>query len=219
MTGGIGGGIISGLIVYIITYFLFSKKQNKEHRQKVKTANNELLYTMRPLVVKKQIPTKVIMDSIIESTARKHEVNKNELFDISLISDELIREVMENTFLESEQKIEFCHKIYELKKEYKKVEQSDKLFNSLGYQTNPFSFEFVSLLLGTIVFLMVSVFSIFESETFEKIDLPEFKLFTPIAAVLVSMTALIMTYFLKRLKKQSYRNKIIRDILGGDEID
>lgn len=53
---GIGGGIISSLIVFFVTKYLFSKKENREYLQKIKTANNEILYSIRPLVIEKKLP-------------------------------------------------------------------------------------------------------------------------------------------------------------------
>ena len=37
---GIGGGIISSLIVFFVTKYFFNKKENKEYAQKVKLANS-----------------------------------------------------------------------------------------------------------------------------------------------------------------------------------
>ena len=44
---GIVCGIISGIVVYWITTRAYSRKQSKEYWQRVKAANNEILYTMR----------------------------------------------------------------------------------------------------------------------------------------------------------------------------
>lgn len=45
---GIGGGVISSLIVFFITKFFLSKKENKEYEQKVRLATNEVVYAVRP---------------------------------------------------------------------------------------------------------------------------------------------------------------------------
>lgn len=45
---GIGGGILSGLIVTVITRYLFSKKENSEYMQKVSSVNREIIYALRP---------------------------------------------------------------------------------------------------------------------------------------------------------------------------
>jgi len=40
-TIGIGGGVFSGLLVTLITRYLFSRKENREYLQKIVTANHE----------------------------------------------------------------------------------------------------------------------------------------------------------------------------------
>ncbi len=45
---GIGGGILSGLIVAYISRLIFSKRDNREYAQKILQANNEVLYAVRP---------------------------------------------------------------------------------------------------------------------------------------------------------------------------
>ena len=45
---GIGGGILSGLIVAWLTRTLFSKKDQKELAINISSANREILYAIRP---------------------------------------------------------------------------------------------------------------------------------------------------------------------------
>ena len=45
---GIGGGILSGLIVAYISRLIFSRRDNREYAQKVSQANHEVLYAVRP---------------------------------------------------------------------------------------------------------------------------------------------------------------------------
>lgn len=153
---GIGGGIISGLIVYFTTNWLLWKKQNKEYLQKVTTANNEILYSVRPLIVQKQIPSLEIIESIIESIARKYEVNKKDLLDMPLLSDDLIREVMENAFLDSTKKVEFCKEINDLKKINIKEDKNYK-FESVLYSKNRISSEYLSSTLAMTVATMTLI--------------------------------------------------------------
>ena len=54
---GIGGGVLSGLLVTLITRYLFSKRERREYLQKVATANNEIIYTIRPAIAEKTIPS------------------------------------------------------------------------------------------------------------------------------------------------------------------
>ena len=212
---GIGGGVISGFIVYFVTSRLLSKKQDKEYSQKVKTANNELLYTMRPLVVQKQIPSKEVVEAIIESTARKYELNKGDLFDVFLLADDLIREVMENAFLESEQKIEFCKKISELKHEEVTEKQIKQIFEKVVYQKDRLSSQYVSILLAATASMMVLVVTLFLGLK-DGLDFNGLNNFSEVSSItligtLVPMTAMIMTMFLKKIKRIEINNRDNKD--------
>ena len=154
-------GIISGLIVYFIVNKLLAKGKDKEYLQKITTANNELLYMMRPLIVKKQIPSKIIINSIIESITRKHKINKDDLFNTFLLTNDLMREVMENAFLNSEQKIDFCNKINELKIEKKSSQSLNQDFEGIAYQKDRASSQNISILLAINTFMMIIFINFF----------------------------------------------------------
>ncbi len=77
---GIGGGIVSGIIVTLITRHLFSRREQKEYRQRIETANNEIIYAVRPSIAEKMLPSRSILDSLFSSTARKYAVTKSDLY-------------------------------------------------------------------------------------------------------------------------------------------
>ena len=54
---GIGGGVISSLIVFFVTQYISRKKGKREYLQKIKMANNDILYFIRPLIIERKIPT------------------------------------------------------------------------------------------------------------------------------------------------------------------
>ena len=60
---GIGGGILSGFIVTLITRYLFSKKDNKEYVQKVATVDSEVVYALRPRISEGHIPDNEVLSS------------------------------------------------------------------------------------------------------------------------------------------------------------
>ncbi|MEN8252869.1 MAG: hypothetical protein ABFQ62_00615 [Patescibacteria group bacterium] len=202
---GIVGGVISGFIVYFVTSKLLSKKQNKEYSQKVTTANNEILYVMRPLIVQKQIPSKLIIESTIESIARKYEVNKSDLFDIPLLADDLIREVMENAFLDSKQKMEFCTKINELKVEKITSKEIVRVYEKIVYRKDRISSQYVSILLAATASTMVLFISFF-STIKGGMNFNGFNNFLEastitLISVIVPMVAMTMTMFLKKIRQ------------------
>ena len=114
---GIGGGIISGLVVTYMLRLIFSKRDDREYAQKISTANHEVLYAVRPGISEKVIPTNNVLNSLIEATARKYSVNVTDMYDLNDVSSELIKEVMDSSFISASAKQEFCQKLTIIKKE------------------------------------------------------------------------------------------------------
>ncbi|SHE59896.1 hypothetical protein SAMN02745753_00483 [Marinomonas polaris DSM 16579] len=101
---GIGGGILSGLIVTLITRYLFTKKDNKEYAQKVSAVNKEVVYALRPGISEGYIPDNEVLSSLINATARKYRVERDDVYQPKQIAEELIKEIMDSSFISSETK-------------------------------------------------------------------------------------------------------------------
>ena len=112
---GIGGGVLSGLLVTLITRYLFSKRERREYLQKIATANNEIIYAIRPAIAEKAIPSNEMLEALFSATARKYSVDESDLYSKVGLANELIKEVMDNTFLSSQQKVDFCELLASLK--------------------------------------------------------------------------------------------------------
>jgi len=65
---GIGGGVISGFVVMLITRHLFSRRDNREYNQRVVTANQEVIYAIRPGISEGVIPSQNVVASLIDAT-------------------------------------------------------------------------------------------------------------------------------------------------------
>lgn len=104
---GIGGGIISGIIVYLFTNWLYKRKDNSKYLEQINRANADIIHALKPYVAEKGLPEKEIVDAIIVSTARKYQVKSEELYSIRIICEELIREIVENAYVSSEKKQEY----------------------------------------------------------------------------------------------------------------
>lgn len=204
---GIGGGAVSGFLVYFITSHLLSRKEDKEYSQKVKTANNDLLYALRPLVVQKQTLSSTVVESLVDSTARKHGVHQEDLLNVSSLANDLIREVMENIFLDPEKKIEFCEKIQKMYTKDRKNETA-KIVDGFIFEKNRFSSQYISTLLAATVSLFVFLTSFFiiarDNLFFEAfLDTASKEIFTlPLVGMLVPMIAITMVTITKRIKEE-----------------
>ena len=111
---GIGGGILSGLIVTLITRYFFSKKDNKEYAQKISTVNREVVYALRPGISEGHIPELDVLNSLINATARKYRVEKSDVYHAKQIAEELIKEIMDSSFISSETKKNYCSSLSHL---------------------------------------------------------------------------------------------------------
>lgn len=115
---GIGGGLISGFLVYFATTFFASRKANKEYWVNLERAKSELRLILRTMVAEKQLPTPAILEAIVRSTARKYGVENHLPKCVEDVFDDIIKEITENSFLNAEQKLSFCDLINEIRPEY-----------------------------------------------------------------------------------------------------
>ncbi|NLM38331.1 MAG: hypothetical protein GX202_09440 [Firmicutes bacterium] len=194
---GIGGGIVCGIIVTLITRYIFSKRERKEYRQRIEKANNEILYSIRTVITEKMFPSVDVINSLLTSTARKYNVYKDDLYTIENICDDLIKEIMGNTFLSSEQKAEFCDLVSRFSQTQKGKEGSvdDTVIKRRG--SSP---EYLSLIAGLIAALTVITSILIENfEDTIKLIIPNDKL--PIF-ILSTAIPIISVWFVTRISKE-----------------
>lgn len=108
---GILGGIISCIIVYFITNFISEKRQNKEYKQKVASANRDVIYLIRTCIPDGIMPDKVLINMLIDSVARKYSINKVDMLNINQIYSDISREIMDSYFIVTEKKMELCNMV------------------------------------------------------------------------------------------------------------
>lgn len=108
-------GVLLSLIVYLITRQYFAKHGKSDYQKKIEIANNEMLYSIRPLLVEKKVPSKEILVAVRFSTAKKYGVEQNDLYDEFSLTSDLINETIANSFLTSDEKLEFCSLLQSIK--------------------------------------------------------------------------------------------------------
>ncbi|MGJ4748139.1 hypothetical protein ACQV5M_17400 [Leptospira sp. SA-E8] len=219
---GIGGGVISGIIVYIVTYYISSRKEDKLRLQKAEVANNELLHIMRPIIIDKSRFNPDLFDSIISSLANKHGIEDDDLLDLIDLGNEIIRDIMQSPFLASEIKDKYCSNILE---EVKKEETArEEAFNKYvaGKRTVQSkageSSRFISLLLGitTSLFGILSSTIVFLGKDF-KMDVQSMAIAFPLGfLILIPIFALVLVQLLQILKKNVQIREELRSIKNDD---
>lgn len=212
---GIGGGIISGLVVFIITNKIFTRKENKEYQQKIEMANKELLYSIRPLIVGQNIPSQNLIDSIIYSTARKYNVEIEDLYENEELAEDLTKEVLDNPFLNSENKLKYCEltsRLKELDVEEAIEQKKEVIYIEKGKTITK---EFFSITLAIMTTMTVVLSVIFSSKLdFLSIE-KNANLEWPILISLITLTpiiALLLTRVLKSIRQFDETNKLRKDI-------
>ncbi|HHG3188176.1 hypothetical protein [Vibrio parahaemolyticus] len=200
---GIGGGILSGLIVTLITRYLFSRKDNKEYAQKVASVNREVVYALRPGISEGHIPEVAVLDSLINATARKYRVESPDVYQPKQIAEELIKEIMDSSFISSETKQKYCSSLSHLvisdtSSNAKDLERLEIVSDLRRKQT-----EWMSLILGVITGILTAA-TAFEKSGGSSALKPFVDTVFPTLAVLATvLVATVSMFFSIKLKKEN----------------
>ena len=199
----------------------------KKYDQKIRTANNEILYAVRPLIVEKTKPSIKVLNSILYSTARKYNVELSDIYNTHTLCDDLTNEIMSNSFLSSEQKIELAELINKLKDDESELKE-DKVKRIIIHterkvsSINP-SFMSVTLSLMTAMTALIFFFVIRLKQMQVSIHDTNFSesLSIMLVVTIVPIVALVLTGFLKYLKDKEKvaEKKKLKDLSIKDKDD
>lgn len=220
-TIGIGGGVISGLIVFLVTSKIFSRRENREYLQKIRLANNELLYAIRPLVVEQKLPTIEMINSILISTSKKYSVQVNDLYKKDDIADDLTKEIMDNPFLTSESKLQYCQLTDAIKELGIVSKVKERIADKIVYieREKLISKEFFSLTLALMTTLSVGIITWFitKNDFFSEIKTEKFDFVSIVTLLtLIPIVALTLSKFLEIAKRRERYKGVKKKI---DDLD
>ena len=108
---GILGSVPGGFFVSWLSKVVLGRRENREYLQKVIGANREVVNAIRPGISEGHIPTSEVLISLLNATARRYAVEPNDLYTPAQIAEELVKEVMDSSFISSAQKAEYCSKL------------------------------------------------------------------------------------------------------------
>lgn len=164
---GILTGLLSGVIIFFLSFWISKAVEKKKHRFQVEMANMEIMRALRPYVAEKGLPPIDITNAIIVTTARKYSVKTEELYTIRIVCEELIKEIIENIYVSTEKKSEYSADLVNYLSKY----ESDNKRKDVGLVTTnrdnkPFLFRVSSFVfslvgavasaVGVVVFLLSS---------------------------------------------------------------
>ena len=193
---GIGGGVLSGLIVAWLTRTLFSKKDLRELAINISSANREILYAIRPEISENSLPTVEVIEALKNATARKYKIESERLHGITEIVEELIKEIMDSSFISSSAKKGYCEALKTLIPEQTselETQSEDREVFVARVEYKEKMTSLLSLTLGTIAALatMLSFLrSSFESTLFGKVTETIFPMVLVMVSVMMVMTAM-----------------------------
>lgn len=211
---GIGGGILSGVAVTWLSRILFSQKNNKEYLQKVISADQDVVYSLRPLISESTFPSIGILNSLISATSKKYKIDQKDMLSASEFLDQLIKEVMDSSFIPNDKKSEYCTHLISIKSEttvHRIVENSELNIVS-KYREE--SSKTLSSTIGLMVTIMTMVAVVLQtkSSALFTIDLINTFLLPIGVALLASLVAVVTMSNQNKESKQKIK-KIISDFL------
>jgi len=211
---GIGGGVLSGLLVTLITRYIFSKKDDKEYVQKLAAVNKEVVYALRPGISEGHIPGEEVLSSLINATARKYKVSRDDVFRPKQIAEELIKEIMDSSFISSDTKKNYCETLAHLIKEKEQeiealdseaVEKIERKISESDYRdrlvTRMSAILGLTAAMGTISVTIIKDIGSSSSGSVSKIFDLAVPSFTVVLATMIAMLAMIIAMKLKRISK------------------
>lgn len=167
---GVATGLIATGIIWVLSRFFLSKKDNREYLQSVASANREVIFALRPGISEGEIPTIQVLDALINSTARRYKLPASDLYNPKQISEELVKEVMDSSFLSSTQKRDYCARLLpmgnaallpELEAEALATAENDIRRNTSAARTR--MVEMMSMLLAAMAGVMTATFVILQN--------------------------------------------------------
>lgn len=214
---GIGGGILSGLFVTLVTRYLFSKRENREYAQKIETVNREVVYALRPGISEGQIPSEQVLESLLNATARRHKVSRDDIYRPKQIAEELIKEIMDSSFISSDTKQKYCETLAHFVTPPREPAELHSLQLELraaesDYRSRMASRMSAILGLTAAMVTMVTVFSRLLDRPSSSLFGNAFEFFVPTVTVLLATTvATAAMLSAKRIRERTRRDKTVLD--------
>jgi hypothetical protein len=214
---GIVGGILSGIAATWISRLIFSKRDSREYAQKVAAVNREVIYSLRPGISEGNIPDADVLNALVASTCRKYGVAVPDAFNVVQISEELVKEVMDSSFISSATKQDYCAKLLAMRSPpAPKLEPQAKSTTEKSTSVESIESLRSKMLaqMSAITGVMVATLTLFLTVFKERFDTPVFgpikELSLPLvvlAASVVAMMAVLLATMVMREARISARKR------------
>lgn len=213
----IGTGLVVYIITTIISRIILNKATNKEKQKQMDNANKEVIRILKPYIVEKNFLNEEIIICIIKSVARKFDVSFREIYNVREICEELIREILESSYVDNEKKEEYIYYLNDIiEKNEQKVEIKENLEALLEkkYQITKNKtklYNILSLYMSFIVMIisvLVTIFSESKYESFFSISEP---MQISILIIITEISMMVSVLYLKMMKERKYHQRELED--------
>lgn len=218
-------GIISGLIVYVLTDKFFGKQKQREHRKIIINANNNVLQNVKSFFIQKQILKREIIESMIQAVAIQNNLNREELFNIKDIGGLLVKEFMETSFLSVDNKKLICEEVYNtLFTEASEQQNVPKASSDIIIRRNESSLQ-ISLVMALSTAMMTLLYTVTTFKTdmrfgFLGFDQIKTLIFSVVLAMLVSSVSMLLSRIIRKdveRREAERRHVIFKSYFRDDE--
>ena len=187
---GVAGGIISSIVVAFISRFIFSRRDQREYFQRINQANQEILYAIRPGISEGLIPSIEVIKEMILATGRKYDVETKSMYTLDDISSELIKEIMDSSFISTKTKKDYCELLSNVKEQKSGPEvESQESKQRVSHRYQQQLVLTTSILVGALT--MTSVFVLFEHQSGSILSEPANLLLITVPAIVAVLIAIV----------------------------
>lgn len=159
---GICTGLISSIIVYFLTTWLSFKISKHDYLKRVKLANDKVVLILKSYLVNNNLPSVKVIDAVIASVSREFDVKIVDLYSISIFCEELIRQIIENTYISNDIKnnyIENLIKSIDVNTDNSEIKTKSQTISSVFGRYNVLVSIFI--ILGSIVGITIIELNLF----------------------------------------------------------
>jgi hypothetical protein len=103
--------VISGSILLIFTSFLHTIVKRFKNKERIGKANLKIISIIRPIISQQELIDGEIIDSVVRSVSREFELDPQFLLSINDVKDDCIKEIMQNEFLTTNQKLKMSDRL------------------------------------------------------------------------------------------------------------
>lgn len=217
---GISTGIISGLLVYLLTNFIIKKKGKKEYFKQVNVANQSIIDNLKPYVSEQGLPNILIFNSLVVSTARKYSVKVEDMYSVKDFCEELIREIISDVYVSSDKKRQYSDSLvsYMSSIEDMRKESNNSLVEERSYYSPKFEKVITtcfSIIIAVITMISAIVITYDHSFWYPFDDNP--LLWIPILILLVILLTMVIVHLASSISKKNKKSESFIEKTKNDQ--